>query len=182
VTTSQTTSEATGRGVAYCDGYDGVEAFIGKNGRFLLDTSKSALRLGIVNFPGCGQLVSMTGADCLTDIGLNTNGEWMAIGVPLGDELDLWTIAEGGSALGDFQIAFPSGVSKNVPHLLIFGGSNFGANACGSPLTITRVANDTWTVTATGDTACLLEVVAKNGKRQITDSFSLTFEVTIVLL
>lgn len=171
-------------GLAYCDGADGVQAFIGHLGRFKLDTSKSSSRHLVVNFPGCSRLIASTGGDCLTPVVLNTLGEWEDFGFglnPTGNNLDLNAMAVGDQAYADFLIAFPSAISKSTPNLVFFGGSNMGIGDCPQPLTVTRVGDTQWTIESAGEIGCLYEVTHKSGRREVTDSFVLPFVVSITL-
>jgi hypothetical protein len=172
-------------GIAYCNQQDNIKAVIGQGGRFALDTSDSDTRNAIVNYPDCHRLIAASGSDCVTDIYLNTLGSWESTGmgyIPTYEMPDLVGMAVGDIVLVDFQIAFPSSVSKSTPNLVIFGGSNLGTNACGEPVPVYHIDEDTWIIEATGQTGCLFEVYAKNGKRRITDSFSLTFAIILTRL
>lgn len=161
----------------YWDGTDGVSAFIGmKNGGFKMNTSKGP-RTVTLDFPDCGRLIADPG--CRSDVLLDTDDEVQDTGVGListGEKIDLRRLAVGEAALAEFSINFPSDLSKSTPNKI-----SFGDLGCGDPLPVTRTATDTWTIEASGKLACLFEVVAKNGRREITDSFNLPFKITITL-
>lgn len=196
----------------YCDGAEGIDAFIGQVGVFRLDTSKSEVRRVALNFPGCSDpstfpFIEVVNNDCLTDALPRTMNDRTGEATSKFGLFDLNMLSEGESGIADFQIAFPS-QSKSTGHLIVFGGSNLGDNACGDPLLVTRLDPATWTIEArvgfctfdadpdhptncgavdptdpgnVCDCACLHEVVARNGRRELTDiDFALPFRITIV--
>ena len=161
-------------GGIYCDGVDGITAILtSRSGKLKLGTSESPRNV-ILNFPECDRLI---GGGCSTDAALATMTD-----VLTGDKLDLRAMGEGETRFADVQIAFPSDVSRATRvNLIVFGGSNLGPNACGTPLPVYRVDAATWTIEATeADVGCLYEVVTRNGGREMTDTFPLPFKITIV--
>jgi hypothetical protein len=197
----------------YCDGVEGIEAFIGAVGVFRLDTRESEVRRVALNFPGCSDpsrfpFIEVVNNDCLTDALPRTMNDRTGETTSKFGLFDLHMLSEGESGIADFQIAFSS-QSKSTGHLIVFGGSNLGDNACGDPLLVTRLDPATWTIEArvgfctfaaadpdhptncgavdpndpanVCDCACLHEVVARNGRRELTDiDFALPFNITIV--
>ncbi|MHC4990755.1 MAG: hypothetical protein ACYTGC_07215 [Planctomycetota bacterium] len=191
---------------AYCDGVDGIVAFIGRNqGMFRLATEDSSRQV-VLDFPGCDDpsrfpLIDVVGGDCLTDAVVLTMNDQSDPGA---GKLDLRTLSSvGATAIADFQIGLPSHLSSNTPSLIVFGGHNLSA-PCGTPVLVTRTVLDpaTWTIEAFAggctfgddpdhpdncgdpidacDCACLLEVVRRNNKREWTDmGFALPFHITI---
>lgn len=176
-------SDGFGGGLPYCDAVDGVRVVIGNTrGAFNMDTGNSFRRVG-VNFPNCSRLITPDAdGNCLTAVVIATMNEQEQTGVGFistGEKLNLLQMEVGSTRYADFRIAFPSR-SKSTPHVVIFGGSNLGADAWGEPLSVTRADADTWTIEAADELACLLEVVSKNNNREITQrDFTLPFMITI---
>lgn len=156
----------------YCDGVDGIDAFIHrKGGSFRLETRKTSRQVKL-SFPGCDDPDGLLPPGCLTTALLLTL-----------QSLDLRTLNVGDPpALMNFQIAFPSELSKSTPHLILFGGSNL-PTPCGDFVTVTRTTDipATWTLESLADdNACLFEVLHKNGRRELTDTnFPMPFLITI---
>lgn len=169
----------------YCDGLDGVSATIGaQQGVFKLDTTaKSSQREVVVNFPGCDEFpgIDAGSGDCLTPALLVSRNGYTSGGDPTGEKVNLLGMAVGTSELVDFQINFPSTLSKSTPNVIVFGGQS--ADPCGFPVTVSHPDADSWTVTTPGGTeleACLWQVIKKNGNREyLVPPFDLPFEITI---
>jgi hypothetical protein len=182
-------------GVQYCDSDDGVTAVIGGfAGRLILNTEgKSPTRQMIVNFPGCDSpddfpLITVDGeGNCLTPGGLFLRSRYVEGDLPGGatggdpDLLGMETDSNASERM-DFQISFPSHISKSTPNLIVYGGSTTGP--CGHPLSVIRMDLDTWVITNPYDPAiqeaCLFEVISKNNKRAFLEApFDLPFEIEI---